>query len=127
MAFDTIEHSDEKEIDRMVVELREIVAAKGDTPVRTPRLGPKPDKAPLDLYFIQSLCPEGRIKIGVSSRIASRMGKMMVDCPYPVRLLKSVKDAAHMEKPLHREFSDDRVTGEWFRPSPRLLALIERL
>ncbi len=82
-------------------------------------------KEPCDLYFIESQCQEKFIKIGIASNIFERLSKLQVSSPYELKLLKLVKDAAHLEREIHREFSSSRVRGEWFRRSPELLELIE--
>jgi hypothetical protein len=87
----------------------------------------KPVRLPTDLYFIQTDCPEGHIKIGIASDVARRMGKMQMDCPYGLKLLKIVKDAAHMEIQLHQQFASSRIRGEWFRKSPELMKVIDDL
>lgn len=84
-------------------------------------------KQPTDLYFIESQCAERRIKIGIASDVKTRLGTMLVNSPYPLKLLKLVPGSASLEKELHRRFADDRLTGEWFKRSDELLTLIESL
>ncbi len=94
--------------------------------IRAKRLD-RDQREPTDLYFIETQCAEKFIKIGIASNVRNRMSKMQMDCPYPLKLLKLVPGAAHMERHLHKQFSIDNVTGEWFRPSAALLAIIEEL
>lgn len=94
--------------------------------IRAARLD-REQREPTDLYFIETQCAEKFIKIGIASNVRNRMGKMQMDCPYALKLLKLVPGAAAMEKELHARFSTDRVSGEWFRPSKELLALIDEL
>lgn len=94
--------------------------------VRAPRLD-RQQKEPTDLYFIESQCAERFVKIGIASNIRTRLCKMQMDCPYPLKLLKLVSGAANMERGLHLKFAGDNVTGEWFRPSTELHALIDSL
>jgi len=94
--------------------------------LRSQRLDGK-DTVPTDLYFIQTDCAEGFIKIGVACDVKSRMRKLQTACPYKLSVIKIVKNAATMERELHLKFSGDRVTGEWFKRSPELLSLIESL
>jgi hypothetical protein len=79
---------------------------------------------PTDLYFIETECPERHIKIGIAGNVRARMGKMQMDCPYRLRLIKRVPGAADQEFTLHQRFATDRITGEWFRRSDELLAVI---
>lgn len=87
----------------------------------------RPCKDPTDLYFIETDCAERHIKIGIASNVHTRMSKMQMDCPYRLRLIKRVPGGAYLEKDLHKEFSADRITGEWFRRSEALLARIESM
>lgn len=87
----------------------------------------KPSAVPCDLYFIETQCAERHIKIGVASNIKQRLSTLQTHCPYKLVLLKLVPGAAHMEKQLHLQFSADRLSGEWFRRSDQLLAVIESL
>ena len=40
-------------------------------------------------------------------------------------LLGIIEGGRSLEKDLHKRFSDQRVKGEWFKPSPDLLMFIE--
>jgi hypothetical protein len=81
-------------------------------------------KEPCDLYFVESQCQEKFIKIGIASNIHERLSKLQISTPYELKLLKLVKDAAHLEREIHKEFASSRVRGEWFSRSPALLELI---
>lgn len=100
------------------------IRSEGKRAPRAARLD-REQKEPCDLYFIESQCQEKFIKIGIASNIFERLSKLQVSSPYELKLLKLVKDAAHLEREIHREFSSSRVRGEWFRRSPELLELIE--
>lgn len=82
-------------------------------------------KEPCDLYFVESQCQERFIKIGIASNIHERLSKLQISTAYELKLLKLVKDAAHLEREIHKEFASSRVRGEWFRSSPALLELID--
>lgn len=91
-----------------------------------PRLD-REQKPSTNLYFIETVCPERFIKIGIASDVAVRLKKMQMGCPYELRVLAIIPNAANLEKPLHIKFVADRVTGEWFRRTDALLATIEEL
>lgn len=77
------------------------------------------------LYFLQS-GPGGPIKIGFTSRhVSARLAVLQVGNPHPLELLRSVPGNREDERKLHARFASARVTGEWFQPSPELLAFIE--
>lgn len=84
-------------------------------------------KEPCDLYFVEMQCAEKFIKIGIASNVLERLSKLQVSSPYELKLLKHVKDAAHLEREIHREFASSRVRGEWFSRTPALLELIASL
>lgn len=87
----------------------------------------RPTTTPTTLYFIETMCPERHIKIGIASSVRNRMVAIQGNCPYRLRLIKRVPDAAHMERELHKRFAKDRLFGEWFRRSEELMAAIEEL
>ena len=63
------------------------------------------------------------IKIGVAHDIASRMGGMRVNCPYPLTLVGSrqfprAADALRVEAAIHRELAAQLHFGEWFKDAP---------
>lgn len=75
--------------------------------------------APKDLYFARSLLGGDLIKIGVSAQVDTRMRDLKAQA------LLVMKGEARREAELHARFADDRITGEWFRPSDALMAFIE--
>lgn len=76
-----------------------------------------------DVYIIQSGITK-HIKIGHSINVTQRVKSLKTSSPERLLLLGVVKDKALTERDIHKEFSDDRVKGEWFNPSPRLLEWI---
>jgi hypothetical protein len=80
-----------------------------------------------NLYFVQTDCAEGHIKIGVGANVIYRIAQMQTGCPYTLKLLKIVRNASHFEKALHAEFAADNLHGEWFRKTDRLLQVIDVL
>lgn len=76
------------------------------------------------LYFIRAEGEPPYIKIGIAANVRARMTNMQMACPYKLRLLKRAP-FPEMERRLHDRFADHRITGEWFRPCPELLDLID--
>jgi len=75
-------------------------------------------------YFIR--CGEdGPIKIGKTNQIQIRMKNMQVGAPDKLVLLKLVE--GNIEAECHEKFASLRKNGEWFAPSPELLAFIGQL
>ncbi len=78
------------------------------------------------VYFIQ--CEETKlIKIGYSKSPSSRIKTLGTASPGKLTVLKVTAGETGLERDLHERFSGDRSRGEWFRPSPELMAEIERL
>ncbi len=76
------------------------------------------------LYFAQAE-GIGRIKIGFTDGdVSARLADLQTGSPVPIRLLGTLAGTLEDEKDLHRRFGAARVCGEWFEPTPELLALI---
>lgn len=72
----------------------------------------------------------GPIKIGVAKRqnLRVRLRNLQHACPYEIRLLCVLPDVpTNVEGYLHGQFSDSRLHGEWFKPTPELKALATSL
>lgn len=79
------------------------------------------------VYFVQS-GQDGPIKIGVSGDVEKRMVELCVASPSELRLLAVIDGATDKdERALHVAFSDERLRGEWFEPSERVMDLIKRV
>lgn len=80
------------------------------------------------VYFIQG-DPGTPIKIGFSAwaEIKYRISNLQSGNPQTLRLLCAAPGDRYWEKALHHEFATDRVRGEWFACSDKLLALVETL
>lgn len=74
------------------------------------------------LYFIGA--DVGPIKIGCSHNPKARLKDLQTASPYKLRLLAILEDGGHEEAAYHRWFAADRLHGEWFQPSEKLLAEI---
>jgi hypothetical protein len=77
-----------------------------------------------DVYFVQA-GPAGLIKIGVSADVERRLAGLRTHSPVPLSLLGVWPSAGKSgEQQLHARFAAHRLHGEWFQPSPDLLAHI---
>lgn len=84
-------------------------------------------KPSLFLYVIQIDNADGFIKIGVAANPGARLAELQVAVPYQCRLLKVADGGRKLEKDLHIAFRSDRIRGEWFRPTPDLMKVIDWL
>lgn len=77
------------------------------------------------IYFAQAE-GVGHIKIGFTDGqdAGDRLASLQTGSPVPLRLLGTIPGSIEGEKDLHRRFAAARVCGEWFKPVPALLALI---
>lgn len=66
----------------------------------------------------------GRVKIGWSSRVGSRLADLQTGNPEPIRLLGVLPGGRLKERQLHEKFADVRLSGEWFTLTPDLIAYI---
>lgn len=89
--------------------------------VRPPR--PVPDAQPV-VYFIRS---GDLIKIGTTVCMPSRLVALATNAPEPLQILLVVAGDHTQEHQVHALFRDDRVRGEWFRPSQALMEFIDGL
>ncbi len=76
------------------------------------------------IYFVEAI---GLIKIGITGDVDNRLSELQVGSPAPLRLLFSTRGTTRQEHALHCYFTEERVRGEWFKASKRLLAFIEEL
>jgi hypothetical protein len=77
------------------------------------------------VYFIQ--CGEsGPIKIGNTKvAIEDRIYQIQVNCPFELNLLR-VLNGNYTESEIHMRFEEDRIRGEWFKPSQKLISFINK-
>lgn len=68
-------------------------------------------------YFIQGV-HGGPVKIGRSLAIAARLRDLQTGSPVPLQVVGTSLSA---EREMHRRFADERLYGEFFRPSRRML------
>ncbi len=92
------------------------------------------DKLAHQAHFVYFLLNENShaIKIGLAKDLAKRMKALQTSSPANLRLLKSVqveggKEAQKLEQSLHKQFSEIRLAGEWFKAEANLLEYISQL
>lgn len=77
------------------------------------------------VYFIRAAA-SGLIKIGVAGSPASRLKALQTASPVDLTLIATIPGVGQAdESRLHELFAEERVRGEWFQPSARLLAYVE--
>lgn len=91
-----------------------------------PSCHPKPEPSPLGrfVYFIRA-DSGGPIKIGGSRNPMRRLAGMASASPKDLQILATSN--CFDEWKLHAFYARERLRGEWFEASPRLLAFIEIL
>lgn len=67
-----------------------------------------------NLYLIMTL-NESYCKIGRSSNPKKRFRQIATSCPERVYLNFDLEGLGHLEKDLHKLFSNLRLNGEWFK------------
>lgn len=78
------------------------------------------------IYFMQDSKTHA-IKIGYSAGGGeARRGALQTGNAHPLVLLAEVPGDQAAERDLHDRFHEDRLCGEWFRPSPGLVSYIVR-
>lgn len=78
------------------------------------------------MYFIQET-DSGYIKIGVTENLKLRHRTLQQGNPRVLVMLATMEAPGGVEDEhrLHDHFTADRVHGEWFKPSAKLMELIE--
>lgn len=76
------------------------------------------------VYFAEA---DGRVKIGWSSKVATRIAQLQTGNASPIRLLAIEPGGRALERQLHERFADARVGGEWFALTPDLQAYVAAL
>ena len=90
-----------------------------------------PDELQLDaytgsdhVYFLQAQSL-GLIKIGTSSNVSKRIAALQTASPDALTVLGCIPGDCEIERSLHARFAEERVRGEWFTPSERLVDFID--
>lgn len=76
------------------------------------------------VYFLQA--DDGPIKIGWTQKnIDKRIAILEWANPQQIILLGIMEGDQMLEQSIHEQFGKDKIKGEWFTPSPHLIAYIE--
>lgn len=78
------------------------------------------------VYFVQQ-GDNGPIKIGYTKRKGLRLTALQNGNPERLRMVCAVPGGRALEYVLHKAFRGARLVGEWFTPTPRLVALMKEL
>ena len=83
------------------------------------------------VYFILNK-DSNAIKIGRAKDLEKRIKTLQTSSPAELQLIKSVqveegKEAHELEQSLHKQFSEIRLSGEWFKAEANLLEYISQL
>lgn len=65
------------------------------------------------VYFIEAV-GQGKVKIGFSSDVESRVRQLRTGSPYDLEIVGQVNGGADLEQLLHQKFSSYRDDKEWF-------------
>lgn len=76
------------------------------------------------VYFAEA---DGRVKIGWSRKVATRIAQLQTGSAAPITLLGTTPGGVALERRLHQQFAAARVAGEWFEATPELRAYVEAL
>jgi hypothetical protein len=81
------------------------------------------------IYFISTNdVADYPIKIGVTGiDFRARFQLFQTTCPYRLEPIAIVEGDPSIERVLHVEFAADRLMGEWFKRTPRLMGAIDLL
>lgn len=66
------------------------------------------------VYFVQSRCPDGYVKIGLTQHLDERIRAISNGHPPGVDLVALVPGDRTVERRLLRRFSSRQIKGEWF-------------
>lgn len=93
--------------------------AENEQPVHEVVSPAKPNTEPREswVYFIR--CGDS-VKIGVAVDVRKRLSSLQTGNPAPLSLMASMPGDEKAERKLHKQFSADRLSGEWFDLSPAL-------
>lgn len=80
------------------------------------------------IYVVQA-APVMAVKIGFTrnAELAWRLKGIQTGCPYPLKVLASVKGLPAQEREAHALLSPYRLTGEWFDWTPQVQAFVGAL
>lgn len=79
------------------------------------------------VYFIGTESGASPIKIGFTLTIEKRLPTIRRQSPVAIDLIACAPGARQLESHYHSLFCNERLHGEWFKPSERLLGECRRL
>lgn len=92
------------------------------------------EKLTHEIHFVYFILNQGSnaIKIGRARNVDRRMKSLQTSSPAKLELIKSISvqgryEAQDLELSLHKQFSELRITGEWFRAESSLMDYINQL
>lgn len=77
------------------------------------------------VYFIQQ-GTDGPVKIGATRNIEKRIKTLQTGSHIPLTVLGVVPGGFELESDLHQELMDYQLEGEWFSPTPEVMAVVKR-
>jgi hypothetical protein len=83
----------------------------------------RPEEA---VYFIQQGAG-GPVKIGLAKDVRKRLWTLQTSTPAPLFVRATIGGDRQTERALHAFYAREHIRGEWFRPSPRLVAYIREV
>lgn len=78
----------------------------------------------MSVYYIHAPAV-GCVKIGFSTNVRARFGKIQADSPVDLVLLATEDGGVEIESLRHRQFARHHVRGEWYRYADDLIAHIK--
>lgn len=73
------------------------------------------------VYFVECA---GRIKIGYTQDVASRLKSLATGAPAEMSILATVDGTVNFERAIHKDLAAYRVKGEWFRDCSEVRSLM---
>lgn len=75
------------------------------------------------IYFLRA--SNGLVKAGFSGNLRGRVSALMVGSPIPLAIIGFTDGSRRIEQIIHLALDESRSHGEWFRPSPLFLSLLQ--
>ncbi|QIG75050.1 hypothetical protein EVC14_052 [Rhizobium phage RHph_I3_18] len=79
----------------------------------------------MSVYFMREIGGAGLIKIGFSDQPERRVSTIKYQEEKNVEILAVIDGGRTVERMLHSQLEGDRVSGEWFEPTERVLELVK--
>lgn len=76
------------------------------------------------VYFVRA--GDGPIKIGWARNPAQRLRELQVAHPYRLAIVAMTRGGERLERRIHEELAEHRLSGEWFEASEDVLAVVSR-